>query len=663
MIIYNYNIQWRFKMSDLQQLIKQKEILEKQLVKIEKMRTKENENKILDAIKNRRWFFFKNNPNVLMDKETGYLWANLDYFPYSKDNNVYSKNSVNGVINRFDFLGINGFRLPDISEFNYMIKDKTFPFKKGNNWRILDKYKWYVNYKGKKEVKDLDCANITTSTTSNYSSGYILPCSSILVEKGTYAKDVSKSNKKLTEVDKAKLTLDLFLKNKLEPKFINKRSKTENEELTKIYRALYREGRELSLQLEKIKKEISKLKAEELLSKNFNYEELLKKYDTESIDKSVIKYYKAIQSWTNDLMNKLDLYEKEKEDTIQNFNLISLKLSKEYENDKNLTEEENSIFKNRQKYFKSKLLLGLNSTKDKILAVRNAADNIKNRLDDINSGTDPLRELGILENETRASFELVAENTANIITEALEKINFFENNSSYINKAVEILEKWTDDYKIFKTAYKEKLKVISEEDDIEEEIWAEWYKDWENKRILIENKIQPVIDKGFDHSKMGDNNEIVSYIISMVDVLEKYKNSIDSFYLEERKAIHQKYAFVPGGELQEKFEMEKMVYDYASEFCDDIQKIVFGCEVTENKIFILKWSNDIMDLHIDDVLAFVADKDLQKISKKVLAEFAAIKKKNYDVYLSDAKSYSEAKARRDKEYNSLMYKMRKELSK
>ena len=95
-----------------------------------------------------------------------------------------------------------------------------------------------------------------------------------------------------------------------------------------------REGRELSLQLEKIKKEILKLKAEELLSKNFNYEELLKKYDTESIDKSVIKYYKAIQSWTNDLMNKLDLYEKEKEDTIQNFNLISLKLSKEYENDK-----------------------------------------------------------------------------------------------------------------------------------------------------------------------------------------------------------------------------------------------------------------------------------------------------------------------------------------
>ena len=649
-------------MSDLRDLIAKKEYLENKLAEIEKLCTEENENKILEAIKNQRWFFFNNKTRVLMDKKTGYLWANLDYFPYcEKSREPYYPNELDNVIKDYDFSGIDGFRVPNPYELWDMIEDKTFPFKNGSTWRILNKYYWHVNYNGNISIKDLDYTSATGGISNGAAS--LLPCSDILVKNTSYANDISENNKIFSNMEKAKITLDLFIRNELEPIFINKVDKKENKELTKIYKALYIENENLTEQLKNIQTEISKIKGIKLLPIEFNYEELLKKYDTESIDKSVIKYYKAIQSWTNDLMNKLDLYEKEKEDTIQNFNLISLKLSKEYENDKNLTEEENSIFKNRQKYFKSKLLLGLNSTKDKILAVRNAADNIKNRLDDINSGTDPLRELGILENETRASFELVAENTANIITEALEKINFFENNSSYINKAVEILEKWTDDYKIFKTAYKEKLKVISEEDDIEEEIWGEWYKEWENKRILIENKIQPVIDKGFDHSKMGDNNEIVSSIISMVDVLEKYKNSIDSFYLEERKAIHQKYAFVPGGELREKFEMEKMVYDYASEFCDDIQKIVFGCEVTENKIFILKWSNDIMDLHIDDVLAFVADKDLQKISKKVLAEFAAIKKKNYDVYLSDAKSYSEAKAQRDKEYNSLMYKMRKELSK
>ena len=34
--------------------------------------------KILDAIKGQRWYFFKNKPKVLMDKNTALLWANLD---------------------------------------------------------------------------------------------------------------------------------------------------------------------------------------------------------------------------------------------------------------------------------------------------------------------------------------------------------------------------------------------------------------------------------------------------------------------------------------------------------------------------------------------------------------------------------------------------------
>lgn len=38
--------------------------------------------KILDAIKEQRWYFFKNKPKVLIDKHTGLLWANLDYFPW-----------------------------------------------------------------------------------------------------------------------------------------------------------------------------------------------------------------------------------------------------------------------------------------------------------------------------------------------------------------------------------------------------------------------------------------------------------------------------------------------------------------------------------------------------------------------------------------------------
>lgn len=68
-----------------------------------------------------------------------------------------------------------------------------------------------------------------------------------------------------------------------------------------------------------------------------------------------------------------------------------------------------------------------------------------------------------------------------------------------------------------------------------------------------------------------------------------------------------------------------------------------------------------LDIQIDDILALVSDNDLDKISDTILTEFSELKKKNYEIYLADAKSYGEEQARRDKQFNSLLFKMRKGL--
>ena len=664
-------------MSDLKELKAKKESLEKKLAEIEKLCTEENENKILDAIKEQRWFFFKNKTKVLMDKNTGYLWANLDYFPYCKEGRkAYSldEDKLNNVIKAYNFSGMDDFRIPNPYELWDMIEDYTFPFQAGANWRILENDFWFVNYYGNINSQDLYFEGSTKHLSHEVS--YLLPCSDILVKDTSYAKDISNENKIFSDKEKAKFTLDLFIKNDLEPIFKpiydeegnpTLYNESECEEITKLYRKIYIEKELIIEELKPIIEEFNKLISQSKISIDFNYEEFLEKYDVESIDKSIIKYYQAVQKWTTELIDKLDDYEKEKEEIIKDFNLISLKLSKEYEDSKSLTEEENELLKKRQKYFEKKLSLGMNTTKRKLISVKEDADNIEYRLDEIDDGDNPIKELGIIENETRASFSLLAENTAKIIKNALKKLEFFEENRSYVIKSIDIWEKWTEDYKVFKTTYKEDLKTTSEEDGIEEEIWSNWYKEWQNKRFIIENKIQPAIDRGLKVStrsldKKDKIQNVMNYVM-MINALEKYKKSIDKFYLEERKAIYQKYAFVPGGDLQEKFESEQMIYNYVSEFYNDIQKIIFSCKNTEDRIFILKWANDIMELQIDEVLEFIANKDLQKISKKILDDFSDIKKKNYDVYISDAKAYGEAKAKRDKEYNSLIFKMRKEISK
>ena len=98
-------------------------------------------------------------------------------------------------------------------------------------------------------------------------------------------------------------------------------------------------------------------------------------------------------------------------------------------------------------------------------------------------------------------------------------------------------------------------------------------------------------------------------------------------------------------------------------FQADLQEIIFNCANSVDRLFILKWANPLLDIQINDVLRFVADNDLKKISDTILSSFATLKQKNYEAYLADARTYGEEKSRREKEYNSLIFKMRKDLMK
>ena len=207
------------------------------------------------------------------------------------------------------------------------------------------------------------------------------------------------------------------------------------------------------------------------------------------------------------------------------------------------------------------------------------------------------------------------------------------------------------------------MKHDCEDDGIEKKIWSSWYQDWQQLRYAIELKMQPVIERGLRGS-MPTNSELETSVPEqLIAVLEEYKNQIDSFYQEERKGIYQKFAFQAGGELQDKFETESSIYKYVSMFQSSLQDIIFNCKNVEDRVWILNWANSLLDIQIDEILDFVADNDLQKISHTILDEFASLKQKNYDIYLADVKAYSEEKARREKEYNSLIFKMRKDLMK
>ena len=613
--------------------------------------------RILEAIRNQRWYFFKNKTKVLMDRNTGILWANLQYFspvPINGSAAFYEKDEAEDIVSELALDGYREWSIPHSNIIRCALDDDQFPFLINDWYKIHPDCNAVFISGGEQDDSiwvDNDYPNFTHVTTVA-----VLPCSKGLIGDGEYEKNVAPSNHNYTEKERLQFTLDLFVQNELLPIF-------EDDEVTQLYKKIYFDKPRLLAQLEELVPQIDALQTVTLLSSEFDYTALLTKYDMKAIDCSIIKYYQAVQQWCVELLEKLDHYEQKMESIISDFNLISLKLSKNYEANPNLTKAENELLSQRQRYFQKSFSLGMYSVKAKILAVKKQADDLEYRIDEIDNGDDAIRQLAVLEKEERASFGLIAENTAKILRNALAKIEYFQSSHQFVRNAIDIWEKWSENYRVFKTTYREDFRASCEDDSIEEGIWIKWYENWQSIRFAIEQKVQPIIDRGLKSSLTTVTETECSVPEQLIAALEAYKSSIDRFFLEERKSIYQKFVFQAGGDLQDKFECESELYKCTTSLQSALQEIIFNCADAEDRVYILKWANSLLDIQIDEILSFAADADLQKIPQTILAEFATLKQKNYDVYLSDAKAYGAEKARREKEYNSLIFKMRMDLTK
>ena len=114
--------------------------------------------------------------------------------------------------------------------------------------------------------------------------------------------------------------------------------------------------------------------------------------------------------------------------------------------------------------------------------------------------------------------------------------------------------------------------------------------------------------------------------------------------------------------MQEKFEVESAIYKISAKMHKEMSGIIFSLGKTEEKKFIISWLEPILNSPIDEISYFVRKKELVKISEEVLKEFMDLGVQNMAEYLSDEKSYVEAINKREKEFNGLIFKMRKELA-
>lgn len=555
-----------------------------------KIRTLSGEgiDKILDAITEQRWFFFKNKPKVIMDRFTGILWANLDYFDFynvDSETHTFSLEEAMEIVDNLDLNGYKNWTIPTAKQLITMIDDKSFPFQEGNCHRIKNLDYWFA-LEGDTYCLDLDNYNRDRANV------YLLPCNTSLTND-EYAKSIM-DNRIYSQIEKTQFTLNMFISNGLEPIF-------KDDKITQLYNKVYIEKPALMKEYEEIKKKIARFHDNSSISSVFDFSTLIEEFDISSINASIIKYYKAVQKWIDTIVEMLDFFESEKIEIIKNFKKLKLEVFKAYEPELELSDDENLLFGNRRDFIRKITDFDIRTIKSRLLSIRKNADDIELRLDDINRGDNIIEELAKLEKAERVSFELMAENTIDIVKTTLAKAEYFEKNKRVLTSLINIENSWADDYKMLKIKFKNKFRNICEKEGIDSITWSSWYRDWYIKRFSIEMLFLPLIQREVA-SPIKENDSIAEDIVSVVEKilnsLQLYKDNIDDFYTNERKRIYAKFEGTLNKEAAENAEVDKALQQLNSYLKGNIKNIISNLKSIDDKIFIQKWIKPLVNIEI-----------------------------------------------------------------
>ncbi|MFI3254497.1 MAG: hypothetical protein R3Y63_09210 [Eubacteriales bacterium] len=619
--------------------------------------------RILEEIDVQRWFFFKNKPNIMFDKTTGLLWNNpqgtSSFYKHDKSGNGrYTYDEYTALIDVLSLDGFTSWEMPSMAQMRDFVSSFT-PLVK---LKDIDKFGFYPLVDTGRQIYLKSETTCDFNSSSGGQSGHLIICSPKFATN-EYISQVTGNTPNYSEKERLQFTLDLFVEHDLMPIF-------DDPEVTALYNEIYFRKPELVARLTELQEAIAPLEAEflasqqvVLLSSTFDYKHILNNYPIEEIDHSVIQYAKAVQEVANDFMDKLAYYEEENREIMEEFTLISLKLSKKYEDSSKLMEQENELLEKRQYFFQKHFELGMDKVKTQLLNMKAQGSDLEQRIANINEEDKSISLLAQLEKEERAGFEFIVENMANIVRSALIKIEFFQDEKNFVGASVNAWEQWEDDYKIFKSTRFDELTSTCTEDEIEPEIFQKWLVDWQKTRYATEQLLVPLVEFALKGHLLSRNEGEVTTAEKIFTLLQEHKQNIDKFYLEEQKGIYQKFVFQAGGDVQTKFEAESELYKILSAFQEKFTGILFALDSAEERMFLLNWAKQILNIQVEEILSFVADNDLSAISEEVLKEFSRLKQQNFTAFLSDSKAYSTALKEREKEFNSLVFKMRKDLAK
>lgn len=633
--------------------------------------------KYLDTIKNlitalnkQDFFAFKNLDQIIFDKNTGCIFQNLSVVrPMSYD-------LWNSSRREYDLHGIGKGKWA-VHEENDLIplsipaakfrpeKEVTivYSYKKGSVYN-------YPSFKCSAEYSNhTDPKNVDHGLNGNLDSSVVaLPRCPVInlqqFESDTF--DILSLHD--AKEKQAIAILDYFIENDWIPifepsaEYVERYSMTaeeikeEYDEYNRLY-DIY--SRYKTLQTELVNVEIAidyvkEINATKLLSSHFDYLIELENYDLDGIQKSTWRYRMASDKWITNLLSQLDDWES------HNLNLVYeiIRLKTQLERQplmNNLTVEEQELFGSQKQLLQEHLDIDLISLRSKLTNLLTESKQLLS-----NTNVDTLIGLHALGQQPIPNFTLLAEYTATLCTSTLRKAELLDESIDVIKKISSYMNQMLQNHLIFVDNSKEKLVQIGLDSSIELDKIDACFNEWRIERLVVLKQLHSLFDKGLNQV-IGEKTVIDIFLF-----IEQYQNDLDEFYCEKRFGIYITNESKINGDNLEKLEKEQQLTILTHNFIKQLESIIFSCQTTAQKIWLAKFANAWQQTSVNHIVDLLNDEQFINRNEIFLCmneEFRKIQQQNLAEFLHDAQSYSNALDQREKVFATLMFKMRKAISK
>ena len=638
---------------------------------------------LLEAISQQDWYAFKNKREIIFDRRTGILFPNFEFVPHiplDEEKKANKEFAPNGIGKK------QWKQLHEIGGCEYCFvkhgKRQDFNYPKAyrgqdnvNLCGYFSRFKTYANNQNYhiyylKNFRNLNFTLDHSGSDSSIEKAKILLALKILDNPYIDPEYIG-----LTTQEKAKIILDFFIEQDWIPKFepFLEKNETEDEDdfqerlataqaqsehYNEIFEAYYQRI-QLQKQLVELEQELTQLpepEPENFFTSDFDYQIELKNYNLPQIKQSVWQYSLACQTWLNHLLAQIDDWENRHQDLVKKAVALNNILNQKQPSSTQLSEAENTLLNTRHQDLKASLNFSLEPLRAVLLELLQEPCDLEKTL----QHTTSLKTLAEIENTTRPSFELVAEHSALRCVQTLKQLEWLQTAEHYIEHIVASEQKTKADFLILLDKYQQDLAHLAQENNIEANEVKQWFEEWRNERYLLLKQWQPLVQAGLNNTLSQQT------VLDTLQCIEAYQQKLDAFYLQKRIGIHTQYAFQANGHRQEKLEKEQELTKLVHEFMQNLEKVIFATENTAQKIWLVRFSEVWQQNIVQEIADFLEKEQVierDDIVKIMSEELRKVQQQNLTACLQDAQSYSNALAQREKDFSTLMFKMRKALQK